>query len=413
MALSNRSKLIKNASLMLLLKGSDYLLPLLVFPFLVHTLGIEKFGLLAFARAIIQYFIILTDYGFNFTGTRQIAINRGDSQKISQIFTTIITVKLLLLVISGTILGIAVLIFPRLREEWLIYSFNFLLVIGNIFLPVWFFQGMEAMGYITLFSMIAKISTSLLIFLCIRQPQDYQIAALIQSLGFFTPGLLSIFVIKSRFHIRLSSVSVKDVLEQLKDSGKVCIGSLLGNVMLQGGVIIIGLVSGNASAGVFSVAQRIAATLVSLVQPLEQVIYPHLCALYVDEYEKYLAFRNKIIVMGVPITILLSLSIFSAAHLIGSLIETSDKELLILIIRIFSFTIVFTIFNVLLNSFILSMNKLREMSSTYLYSSALFLSVSLPLTFAFASLGMAISFLIVESFICVRSFSLVFKPKSN
>ncbi|MGA8298128.1 MAG: oligosaccharide flippase family protein [Terriglobales bacterium] len=46
------------------LQGLNYLVPLAVLPYLVRVLGIERYGLIAFAQSFAQYFVVLTDYGF-------------------------------------------------------------------------------------------------------------------------------------------------------------------------------------------------------------------------------------------------------------------------------------------------------------------------------------------------------------
>ncbi len=40
----------------------------------MRVLGPEKFGLIAFAQAFVQYLMLLSDYGFNLTTTRKVAI---------------------------------------------------------------------------------------------------------------------------------------------------------------------------------------------------------------------------------------------------------------------------------------------------------------------------------------------------
>ena len=78
------------------LQGISYILPLVVLPYLIRVIGIEKFGLIAFAQSFVQYFMILTDYGFSLSATRTIALIGTDkNNKINALFSSVMTVKLI------------------------------------------------------------------------------------------------------------------------------------------------------------------------------------------------------------------------------------------------------------------------------------------------------------------------------
>ncbi|MCG5366213.1 flippase, partial [Acinetobacter baumannii] len=48
------------------------ILPLLIIPHLMKAIGLELIGLLAIATAISAYLNTLIDYGFAYTGTREV-----------------------------------------------------------------------------------------------------------------------------------------------------------------------------------------------------------------------------------------------------------------------------------------------------------------------------------------------------
>lgn len=78
--------LLENFFYLTLLQVSCYIFPIFTFPYLARVLGVEYFGRIAFALIVIGYFQTFVDWGFNFSSARDIARNREDVQKVSEIF---------------------------------------------------------------------------------------------------------------------------------------------------------------------------------------------------------------------------------------------------------------------------------------------------------------------------------------
>jgi len=92
--LPDNKKLLSNFVSLSVLQVVGFILPLLVIPYLISVLGVGKFGLVALAQAVITYFAVFTDYGFNLSATRDISINRNNNTKVSSIFNSVLTTKL-------------------------------------------------------------------------------------------------------------------------------------------------------------------------------------------------------------------------------------------------------------------------------------------------------------------------------
>ena len=148
---SEKKTIFKNFTAMGIIQILNYVMPFITLPYLARVLSVEKFGLIFFAQAIMDYFSRFVDFGFNQSGVRELAINRDNQKKVNEIFNSIFAVKLGLLTISFLILSAVIFSFEKFRNDYLIYYFTFLTVIGNVLLSSWFFQGMEKMKFITIF----------------------------------------------------------------------------------------------------------------------------------------------------------------------------------------------------------------------------------------------------------------------
>ncbi len=166
-------KLLSNTAYLYVIQGVNYLLPIITIPYLVRVLGTEIFGFVAFAGSLMAYFQIVVDYGFNLSATRAVSLHRADVKWLSQYFYSVLFVKLCLAIACLAVFIPLLLGIPRFHSEAPFYFWFFPASVGSILFPIWFFQGMEAMGYITLFNLLSRLATTVLYFLLIKSSRDY------------------------------------------------------------------------------------------------------------------------------------------------------------------------------------------------------------------------------------------------
>lgn len=104
-----KNKLLENIISLSAIKGMEYLLAFITFPYLVRVLEVENYGLIVFAQSIVNYFYILSDYGFNLLGPREIAQSNTTNVR-GQVFSDIFTAKVGLLLI-WTVVFLVILLF--------------------------------------------------------------------------------------------------------------------------------------------------------------------------------------------------------------------------------------------------------------------------------------------------------------
>ena len=83
----DKINIIKNFSYLAMTKGVDFIVPILLLPYLVNALGIEQFGLLSFALAIGIYFSSMMQYGYNISAVRAISRVRENEKSLSIAFS--------------------------------------------------------------------------------------------------------------------------------------------------------------------------------------------------------------------------------------------------------------------------------------------------------------------------------------
>ena len=294
------------------LQGLNYILPLLTLPYLVRILGAEKFGALAFATAIIGYFIVLTDYGFNFTATREVSLNRDNTEKLNEIFNSVMIIKFILFILSFFILTFLIYFFDKFSVDPWLYYLTLGIVLGQVLFPVWFFQGVEQMKYITIINIVSKVFFTISIFLMVKHSSDYLLVPLLTSLGGIFAGIYSLYLIRKNFKIKFTLQKIKNVMSYLKGGSNLFLTSALSNLLISSGTIILAFVSNNTIVGYYSAVEKLFRAIVGLFTPITQALYPISCR-KVNHQETAKAYIKKLMIVigSMALSVAIIVAIFS------------------------------------------------------------------------------------------------------
>ncbi len=397
----NNKLLVENIFSLSVLQGANYLLPLITVPYLVRVLGPERYGLLGFAQAFAQYFVILTDYGFNMSATRQIAMNQNDPQAISEIFSSVTLIKLALMLISFLLMVGIVSFLPQFQQYAPVYYVSFLLVVGNVLFPVWFFQGMESMKYITVLNLIAKLLSTLAIFALVHSKEDYLMAAGVQASGFVVAGLLSVGVLVKFFPLRLIWPSTKTLLQVIIDGWYVFISTASISLYTTSSIFILGLLTNNQIVGYYNAANTLTRAVQGLLNPVYQAIYPHMNALAKQSSEVALSFIRKSLLYLSSASFLFSVSLFCLAEPLVRIVM-GDKFLeSILLVRLMASLPLLISFSSLFGQAMLTFSLNKPLSQILLFSGLFNLALIVPMTHWLGVEGTVISVLLTETLVSV------------
>lgn len=214
--IKTNKNLFKNFTSLSLLQISNYIFPVITLPYLVRILGPEKYGLVNFAAAFTGYFTILTDYGFNLSATQEISVNRDDKQKVSEIFSSVITLKIFFFISSTLLFFSLTIILPALQSNMFLLVVTFFGVLGTALFPLWFYQGMEQMKYILIIYVSVRFVTTILIFVIVNTESDFIKYAGLNTVTQFVIAIIGLTFALHKFGIKYTFPSQILIKQQLK-----------------------------------------------------------------------------------------------------------------------------------------------------------------------------------------------------
>lgn len=278
------NSLIENIFSLSILNGLNLILPLVTIPYLVATVGSAHYGIYSIVYSIVQYALLVSNYGFSYTSTKQIAQNRDNIETVSWIFSSTILAKIILSAISIVVCaGIVQLFFPKYM---LVYLLGLGIILGDVINPVWLFQGMENMKYLTISNGVAKIIFTLLIFVFVRNSDDYVYIIFLNSIGFLTGGIVSIVIARFVFHIKFTLVGLKDAWKQIREGQVVFFSTVFTNLFNNSFVVILGLFVSEYSVGIYAAVDKIIKAAKILVDPISNALFPHVSRIFKENGNK-------------------------------------------------------------------------------------------------------------------------------
>ena len=394
------------------LQAVTYLLPLILIPYLFRTVGPAKFGLIAFAQAFVQYFMILTDYGFSVSATKEISLCHDNKEEINKVFASVMTIKTILLLVSFLILALVVYFVPKFREDWMIYAISFGAVVGNTLFPVWFFQGTEKMKYIARLNIIGEFVFAFGIFLFVRGPQDYLMAPLVNSAVFLLTGILGQIVLFSKFGISFRLPDLTDLRHQLKAGWNIFISVVAINAYTTTRVFAVGLLTNNTTTGFYSIAERIANAVQTFpLSSFSQALFPRLSKIFHKNKAKAVKIAQQVQSITIIISAVCLPVFFFLSPFIVRVVCGGEYPAVVLSLRLLLVSVFFVASNAFRAQFLLVCGRTDIYSRIHITMALIGLPLIIMLISAFSYVGAAAATVAIEGGICLVTYFIIRKLK--
>lgn len=396
--LKKEKKIIKNSLSLYILQLMKYLFPLITLPYILRVIGIEGYGIIVFSQAISTYGIMIVNYGFYLSGPKLVVQNINNESKLNEVYSSVTIIKTLIFFVSYLLLF---LILISINYEYkLVLIFAYLIVLGEVMIPIWLFQGVQKMELITLLSVIGRGIGAILIILFVKNQSHIFYVTLFQSGGVIFSGLIAILIVRFKLKIRFIIVSFRNLLYYLKDGWNLFISQLATNLFSNLNVIVLRIFSTNEFVGIYGVGEKIVRLAVSAISPVTSAIFPKVSLLLKNEYKQGLKFLRSILKFGIIILSLCCILMFLTSDILVYFISGDYNSKISTVIRILSFLPLFIFINNIYGTqFMINMNEQKRFRNIILISSIFLTVTSFIMIPLFNFYGAAISSLISEIFI--------------
>lgn len=398
--------IVKNYIALLFIQGANFILPLIILPYLVRVLGSEKFGLVMIAQSVAIFLTIIVDFGFNISATKEVASLKNDKEKLSQFYWNVVFVKLILIIIAFIILLGMTSLIDKFKLDPLVYLFSFGLVIGQAIFPTWFFQGIEKMQVITFVNVGAKLFFTLSLFFVVFSPDDYIYVPIFNGLGFIISGLFGF--IFSLQYVKFVSPKLIQVKEIIKNSSSLFFSNLAVSFYTSSNTIILGFFAGDSIAGIYSSMEKLILAIKSMYTPIYQAIFPNLST---KPHKEVRVFIDKIrIPIGILGVVISTIIFFGSKTILNFVFNDALITSYSIVFQFLGLISIFSSLNMLyVTLYFPSINKYKTRMKILISGGFFNLIVALVLVQFFSIYGVAFSAVTTEFFILILAMYFYYK----
>lgn len=390
-----------NSAALYLVQGSRKLFPLFTVPYLTRVLNPTGWGTVVFVMSMGDLLSLIVEFGFGLSATREISRARHDRTKCRDVMSGVLGAQIILILIAAFLAEIAGRYIPLLHNHPQMVMAGLIYAVAQGSTPLWFFQGLERLRLAAALEIGAKFTALCGVFLLVKSPADITKVVVLQAMAAGFSATAGIGMAIRSFGFRFPSVElVKDTLYRgwhmfVFRSAESLYG--LGNVFL------LGLFMPPAIVGYFATAEKISKATFGLLSPIRDAVYPRLAYLAASSEEAAARLARPMIALMVAGGLSLTGTLFFTAPLVIRLLAGPSFAPAVPVLRLYSILpFVLSITYSVGLQWLLPLGRDRLVNRIIIAGGCVNLALSCILAPRFGAIGMAISVLSSELFVCAN-----------
>jgi len=238
---------------------------------LARRLGVDNFGVIGFSLAALSYGLIVSDLGLLKLGTREVA---RDHSAAPRYVGAVVILRVLLAVIGLAGLGVFAIVIPRAESARLVIITYSLSLLPAALLLEWVFQGLERLEHIAVSRLLLMAVYLALVLALVRRPGQVLLVPLLWLCGSAASTLYLLVV----YHVQVGRlrpvIELRFWGELLKTAMPLGIGTILSQVYMNFGFLMLGVMAIGEPAGWFTAAQRLVYFVLVIDRAFYMVAFP-------------------------------------------------------------------------------------------------------------------------------------------
>lgn len=277
--------------------------------------GADGYGDLAVAMAVMLYFQLLIEFGFQVSATDEVSRNREDRALQSVIMTSVTWCKLLICACSLLLLYVLCQVIDAWKGRFSLYLLFFIGTAINAIMPDYLYRGLEKMSAITIRTVCIRVFSAIGIILFLKEPEDLWVIPILTAIGNFVAVFVCFYDAYKRLHVRFCTVRLRDIWLRMKQSSSFFLARFATTAFTALHTVILDIIEPefilvndklikNTVRSNYASADKLMSTGKQAMSPISDSLYP-----YMVKYHDYRLVKKVLLILE-PIIALLSVVVF-------------------------------------------------------------------------------------------------------
>lgn len=270
------SKITNNFIYNIALTVSTFLINLVLFPYVSRVLGVDNIGRVGFVNNVISYFSLFALLGVKTIGIREIAGAGDNDKKRSEIYSSLLTLLIVLTVAVICIYLASICLIPRFKQDKELLIIGSFTVFFTSFLIEWFYQGIENFRYITIRTVAIKIIYAIVVFLLINNRDDVVLYFILTTIVVIVNSIINLLYARRFAKFRIDIRGIKKYFKSIIELGAY---NIMLSMYTTFNVIYLGFVCSDTEVGYYYTATKLYTIIIGVFFAFTNVMLPRMSSL--------------------------------------------------------------------------------------------------------------------------------------